>query len=121
MASTSETGHAKNVANFDKLLSSINGYGSKYNPSRKALTLPALQTQHDEADASLAPVKTTKKGFDDATNARRDLFKPAKKYATRIVNAPARRSLPTTSPRQPISRLAKHYKKSISTIPRKPA
>ena len=25
MASTSETGHAKNVANFDKLLSSLNG------------------------------------------------------------------------------------------------
>lgn len=34
MASTSETGHAKNVANFSTLISFCTAYGTKYNPSK---------------------------------------------------------------------------------------
>ena len=36
MPSTSETGHAKNVANFEDLISFCNGYGATYNPSKDA-------------------------------------------------------------------------------------
>ena len=39
MASNSETGHAKNVANFEDLISFCNGYGATYNPSKEALTI----------------------------------------------------------------------------------
>ena len=31
MASTSETGHAKNVANFQDLIEFVTGYGATYN------------------------------------------------------------------------------------------
>ena len=44
MASTSETGHAKNVANFDDLISFVTGYGTAYNLSKATIKLTALQT-----------------------------------------------------------------------------
>jgi hypothetical protein len=34
MASTSETGHAKNASNFDELISFVLGNGTTYNPSK---------------------------------------------------------------------------------------
>jgi hypothetical protein len=42
MASTSETGHAKNVANFEDLISFCNGYGVSYNPSKAILQIGNL-------------------------------------------------------------------------------
>lgn len=44
MKSTSETGHAKNVANFQQLIEFVTAYGSTYNPSKKSLQLPQLIT-----------------------------------------------------------------------------
>jgi len=44
MASTSETGHAKNVSNFDDLISFVTGYGTAYNPSKASIKLTALQS-----------------------------------------------------------------------------
>ena len=41
MASNSETGHAKNVANFEDLISFCTGYGATYNPSKAAIQLAA--------------------------------------------------------------------------------
>lgn len=41
MTSTSETGHAKNVANFDDLVSFVTGYGTAYNPSKASIKLTA--------------------------------------------------------------------------------
>jgi hypothetical protein len=41
-----ETGHAKNVATFEDLISFCTGYGATYNPSKAALKLPALTTQN---------------------------------------------------------------------------
>ena len=38
MLSTLETGQAKNVANFEDLISFCNGYGATYNLSKDALT-----------------------------------------------------------------------------------
>ena len=40
MASTSEVGHAKNVANFQDLIEFVTGYGATYNPSKSSLKLP---------------------------------------------------------------------------------
>ena len=44
MASTSETGHAKNVANFDEMISNIQGYKTAYNPSKLSIKLDTLRT-----------------------------------------------------------------------------
>jgi hypothetical protein len=86
MASTTETGHAKNVATFEDLISFCTGYGAAYNPSKAALKLPALTTQLTGANAALQAVKVAKAAYDNATNARELAFKPLKSLATKIVN-----------------------------------
>ena len=60
MPSTSETGQAKNVANFEDLISFCNGYGATYNPSKDALTIAKLQDLQTNAKASLQQTKTAK-------------------------------------------------------------
>ena len=87
MASTIETGHAKNVANFDELISFCTGYGAAYNPSKASIKLAALSTLLTTAQASLAAQKAAKTALDNATNTREIAFKPLKKLSTKIVNA----------------------------------
>ncbi len=87
MASTSETGHAKNVANFEDLISFCTGYGASYNPSKAAIQIAALNTLHTNGKNSLTGVISTKTAFTNATNARQAAFDPLKKLCTRIVNA----------------------------------
>ena len=87
MASTSETGHAKNAANFEDLISFCTGYGVTYNPSKVAIKLPGLTTLSTNANAALQAVKVAKTAYDNTTNAREVAFKPLKPLATKIVNA----------------------------------
>jgi hypothetical protein len=87
MASTSETGHAKNVANFEELIGFCNGYGAAYNPSKASIKITALQTLLVNAQNVLASVKVAKTEFDNATNDREVAFTPLKKLITRVVNA----------------------------------
>lgn len=53
MSSTSEVGHAKNVANFQDLIEFVTAYGTTYNPSKNALKLPQLIALKASADATL--------------------------------------------------------------------
>lgn len=87
MSSTSETGHAKNVANFEGLISFCKGYGASYNPSKDALLVTNLQTLHNLAKDNLRTAIITKTSFDNATNARKIAFKDLKPLSTKIINA----------------------------------
>ena len=87
MASTSETGHAKNVANFEVIISSCTGYGITYNPSNAAIKLPALNILFTSAKSSLATINTMLPPWKSAINAREIVFAPLSKLTTRIVNA----------------------------------
>jgi hypothetical protein len=87
MPSTSETGHAKNVANFEDLISFCSAYGATYNPSKESLSVVKLKELQTQAKEILQQVKTNKTGFDNATNARQIAFKDLKPLATKIVNA----------------------------------
>ena len=87
MASTSETGHAKNVANFEDLISFCTGYGTSYNPSKNSIKIPQLTTLRTNANTAIQTVKTSKTAFDNATNVRETTFANLKKLATRIINA----------------------------------
>lgn len=87
MVSTSETGHAKNVANFETLISFCKGYNASYNPSKAAISIAALTTLHTNALASLQGVVTTQNAHTTAINERQAAFEPLQKLATRIVNA----------------------------------
>ena len=58
MTNFAEKGHAKNVANLGTLITFTTGFGTGYNPSKKSITLPALNTLREEAQKSLAVVNT---------------------------------------------------------------
>ena len=87
MASTSETGHPKNVANFENLISFVVGFGATYNPSKVTLKVPALQTQLASCKANIASVTSTSVAFNNAVNARMTAFDGLKKLSTRLLNA----------------------------------
>jgi hypothetical protein len=87
MASTSESGHAKNVATFEELISSVTGYGSSYNPSKTALTLAALQTVFTNAKTANSTLITATTVNKNAAGAREAAFKPLSKLITRIFNS----------------------------------
>jgi len=87
MASTSETGHAKNVANFEDIISFCTGYGTAYNPTKNSIKIAAMNTLLTSARNTLQTVKTTKTAYDNATNAREIAFANLKKLSTRVVNA----------------------------------
>jgi hypothetical protein len=87
MASKTETGHAKNTANFEKLIAACKSYGAKYNPSNTEITLAELQKILDNANTALKTVKTTKAPFDNAVNARQIAFEPLSKLTTRVISS----------------------------------
>lgn len=87
MKSTRETGHAKNVANFEDLISFCTAYGASYNPSKTSIKLVALNALHSEAKIKIAKVTTAKNAFDNATGIRQTKFGPLKPLATKVINA----------------------------------
>lgn len=87
MASTSETGHGKNVANFEILIAFCKGYGADYNPSEISQTLPELQKKFTACQASLKAVNTLLIPYSQAVNERDLIFKPIKPLTTRLINA----------------------------------
>lgn len=87
MASTSETGNAKNVANFENLIAFCTAYGAAYNPSKANLQLTALQTQLASCQANIASVTSSGVAYNNAVNARTQAFKGLDKLSTRLVNA----------------------------------
>lgn len=86
MASKSETGHAINVAHFSELISFVTGYGSAYNPSNAALTLPALQTLATNGDNSIDFLNEVMAPYNTAVAAREVVYAPLSKLVTRVMN-----------------------------------
>jgi len=82
-----ETGHAKNVANFEDIISFVTGYGVTYNPSKNSIKLPQLNTLLTNAKNSLTATNTALIPFNNAVNAREIAFAPLTKLITRITNA----------------------------------
>lgn len=87
MASTSETGHAKNVANIDELVSLVTSMGPLYNPSKASLKVPALQTLSGNARIQLSAVNIAISGVKNTTAARDVSFSGLSKYVARVANA----------------------------------
>jgi hypothetical protein len=87
MASQKETGHAKNVANFETLISYCNGYGADYIPANSAIQLSALNAKLQNARNAIAEVTTAETTVINAVNSRQQLFKPVKPLSTKAINA----------------------------------
>lgn len=87
MASSTETGHAKNIANL-KLLNEINtGFGGAYKPSNPLYVLAAMVAQHSACNALQGDVNTQKGIFEPFQNARVAEFKNVKTLARRLRTA----------------------------------
>ena len=87
MTSTSETGHAKNVANFDELISSVTGYGTAYNPTKASIKLEALQSLSGSAKNAITGVNAALPAYSNTVAAREVAFAPLNKLITRVINA----------------------------------
>lgn len=87
MASSSEVGHAKNMANFESLISFCTGLGTSYNPSKSSLQITQLQTVLTNTKNNLANVIATNTAFNNAVNERVHAFEGLKKLSTQLVNA----------------------------------
>jgi len=85
--SLSETGHAKNVANFQSLISFCSGFGAVYNPSKESLKIPQLQSLLENAQDTMNTTITQRTAFNKATNSRRNAFADLKTLSTKITNA----------------------------------
>ena len=108
MASTSETGHTKNVANFQDLIEFVTGYGATYNPSKNALKLPQLIALKSDAETKLADVVAKNTAYNNKVNERITAFSGLKSLSTRLVNA-----LQTTDATDQIIKDAKGFNKKM--------
>lgn len=87
MPSTSEKGHAKNVANLSLLIEACKGFGTKYNPSKAALKVANLTTKFNNATTKLQTVKTTNQAESTARNNRAVGFKNKGTFSTKLLAA----------------------------------
>lgn len=86
-SSVSETGHAKNVANFQDLIAFVTGYGATYNPSKETLKIPQLNAIATTAQTKLADVITKNTAYNNAINDRIIAFTGLKALSTRLISA----------------------------------
>ncbi|MFC3559317.1 hypothetical protein [Pedobacter jamesrossensis] len=107
MGSVSETGHAKNVANFNTLITYLIGYGTAYNPSNPAILIPNLQAKALQAQTALDNVNTLFAAFKNASSDRELAFEPLTKLSTRIFNA----LKATNASQQQIENAETHHRK----------
>jgi len=87
MTSTTETGHAKNVANLETMITYIDVFGVMYNPSREAIKRPALEALLLKADTSVKLVNSLLPAYSNADAAREVAFEPLNKLITRVESA----------------------------------
>lgn len=87
MAKTSETGHAKNVANFAQLVAICTSYGAIYQPSNPAIQLQGLGGVLGQAKDCLTSVNSADAIFSNALSTRGMAFNPFSKLVTRIGSA----------------------------------
>jgi len=85
--STHETGHAKNVANFEDVIAFCTGYGAKYNPSLNRITIVELNSILTNALNELNNVNTALAPWTIAINERQSAYEPISKLTTRLISA----------------------------------
>src|SRR2546423_2866819 len=90
MASTQETGHAKNVANFKLMNTRVTGFGTTYNPTNPNILIPMLNTKATAADAAVKAVQLVETPYKDVKDARRaayDKLNPLVRSAMGMLNS----------------------------------
>ena len=86
MASTSETGHNKNVANFSSAYQILEEMGSLYNPSNANLKLTSLDPIKIDLSAAISVLNNKKPVYKNAVAEREIEIAPLSKISTRTLN-----------------------------------
>jgi hypothetical protein len=87
MTNSKETGHARNVANFEKLIFGITAQGAAYNPANAQLKPDALNSQLAAAQTANEAVNAALTVYKNAVGARNSAFEALDMLVTRINNA----------------------------------
>lgn len=87
MASTSEVGHAKNIANLNVLNANIAALGTLYNPNNPKLFLANLQNLYATAIAQQENVNNLVAPYSVAVDQREQIFKPLNSELTKLRKA----------------------------------
>ena len=87
MASTSEVGHAKNIANLNLLNTNIAALGNIYNPSNPKLQLAYLQSLYTTAFNHQESVNNLVAPYSLAVDEREIIFKPLNRELTKLRKA----------------------------------
>ena len=85
MPSTSEVGHAKNVANLQKLTEQVTVY-TLYNPPVDNLKVANLTALYTTASTKLSEVEDKRNANKNAITLRQSTFDNLKSTCTKIVN-----------------------------------
>ncbi len=85
-SSHSETGHAKNVANFGLLIAVVKNL-KKYKPNKQRFTIAGLEAMHQAAKGCNGDLTKAAIALGNLISQRQELFAPLPKTATRIMNA----------------------------------
>ena len=84
MASTSEVGHAKNIANLNLLNTNIIALGGIYIPSNPKLKLSNLQDTYTNGFAQQTSVNNLVAPYSVAVDGRETIFKPLNRELTKL-------------------------------------
>ncbi len=87
MASTSETGHAKNIANLKSVNEINGGFGAAYAPSNPLYVQATMVAQHTACNLLQGTVNTQNGIFEPFQNKRVDEFAPVKPLVRKVRGA----------------------------------
>lgn len=87
MATIYEQGHTINVANFEKMILTLEAFSDSYQPSNEEITIVQLRAVYEQSKDAVQEVTTAYTNYTYAVNERQLLFAGIKKLATKIVNA----------------------------------
>lgn len=87
MKKNQETGHSKNLANFENQINGIELIDTKYKPQSPELQIPALKTLHGNCKTILAAMSKANQDYHQVTSERELAFKPLSGLCSRIHSA----------------------------------
>lgn len=103
-----ESNITKNIRNGELVVNYLISYGDKYNPSREAIFITALQALNLQAHTYIGTVRDNKQTNSNEKIQRRDVYGNLKPLATRILNELIASGAPKS-----VVKTAKHFVKNI--------
>lgn len=83
----SETGHAKNISNFELLIDAVTSFGADYQPANGIIALKHLQDQHTAAITATADVTEKLIDWKVSVNDRETVYDGIGRFMTRFAGA----------------------------------